>query len=118
VNAFVGLLLVVRFALEIAALVALGYWGFETGDGVLSVVLGVGAPLLAAVAWGTFVSPKASVKLPEPLRLAVELLIFAAATLALADAGRAGLALAFAAVVLLHIVLMYALGAHRRERQG
>jgi hypothetical protein len=85
---------------------------------VLSVVLGVGAPLLAAVAWGTFVSPKASVKLPEPLRLAVELLIFAAATLALADAGRAGLALAFAAVVLLHIVLIYALGAHRRERQG
>jgi quinol-cytochrome oxidoreductase complex cytochrome b subunit len=118
VNALVGLLLAVRFALEIAALVALGYWGFETGDGVLGVVLGVGAPLVAAVAWGTFVSPKASVKLPEPLRLAVELLIFAAAAGALADAGRAELALSFAAVVLVHIVLMYALGAYRRERQS
>jgi hypothetical protein len=77
----------------------------------------VGAPLVAAVVWGTFVSPKASVKLPELLRLAVELLIFAGATLALADAGEAGLAIAFAAVVVAHIVLMYALGAYRRERQ-
>jgi Protein of unknown function (DUF2568) len=113
----VGLLLAVRFALEIAALVALGYWGFETGDGVLGVVLGLGAPLVAAVVWGTFVSPRASVKLPEPLRLAVELLFFAAATIALADAGKSGLAVAYAAVVLAHIVLMYALGAYRRERQ-
>jgi quinol-cytochrome oxidoreductase complex cytochrome b subunit len=118
VNALIGPLLAVRFALEIAALVALGYWGFETGDGVLGVFLGIGAPLVAAVAWGTFVSPKASVKLPEPLRVAVELLIFAAAAGALAHAGRAGLALAFAAVVLVHIVLMYALGAYRHERQS
>ena len=116
-NALVGLLLAIRFALEIAALVALGYWGFETGDGVLGVVLGIGAPLVAAVAWGTFVSPKASVKLPKPLRLAVELLIFAAATVALAAAGRDGLAIAFAAVVLAHTVLVYALGAYGRERQ-
>ena len=117
-NALVGLLLAVRFALEIAALVALGYWGVETGDGVVGVVLGIGAPLVAAVAWGTFVSPKASVKLPEPLRLAVELIIFAAATVALAAAGQTGPAIAFAAVVLVHIVLMYALGAYRRDRQS
>jgi hypothetical protein len=57
------------------------------------------------------------VKLPEPLRLAVELLIFAAATVALADAGKSGRAVAFAALVLAHIVLMHALGAYRRERQ-
>jgi len=118
VNGLVGLLLAVRFALEIGALVALGYWGFETGDGVVGFVLGIGAPLLAAVAWGTFVSPKASVKLPEPLRLGVELLIFAAATVALAAADRTVLAIAFAAVVLVHIVLMYALGAYKRERQS
>jgi quinol-cytochrome oxidoreductase complex cytochrome b subunit len=118
VNALVGLLLAIRFALEIAALVALGYWGFETADGIVGVVLGVGAPLVAAVIWGTFVSPKASVKLAEPLRLAVELLIFAAATVALADEGRSALAVAFAAVVLAHIALMYALGAYRRERQS
>jgi hypothetical protein len=60
VTALVGLLLAVRFALEIAALVALGYWGFDGHDGVLSVVLGVGAPLVAAVTWGTFVSPSSS----------------------------------------------------------
>jgi hypothetical protein len=118
VKALIGPLLALRFALEIAALVALGYWGFDGHDGVLSFILGVGAPLVAAVTWGTFVSPKASVKLAEPLRLAVELLIFAAATVALADEGRSALAVAFAAVVLAHIALMSALGAYRRERQS
>ncbi|HET7856426.1 MAG TPA: YrdB family protein [Gaiellaceae bacterium] len=117
-NPFVGAVLAVRFAVEIAALVALGYWGFETADGVLGVALGVGAAFLAAVAWGTFVSPKASVKLPGPLRLAVELAIFAAAAIALAAAGQDGLAVAFAAVAAAQIVLMYALRGYERERQS
>ena len=54
-----GLLLGVRFGLELAALVALGYWGFTTGGTLTRIVLGLGAPLLAAVLWGLFVSPKA-----------------------------------------------------------
>ena len=55
-----GLLLAIRFGLELAALAALGYWGIETGDGaVTKIVLGLGAPLVAAVLWGLFVSPKA-----------------------------------------------------------
>jgi hypothetical protein len=52
-------LLAVRSALELLALGALVYWGFSEFDGVLSVVLGIGAPLAAAVVWGLFVSPKA-----------------------------------------------------------
>ena len=46
--------------LELAALAALAYWGAVTPDStVLKVVLAIGAPLLAALVWGTFVSPKA-----------------------------------------------------------
>ncbi|MBD0383775.1 YrdB family protein [Paenibacillus sp. WST5] len=41
--------------------------------------LGMGALLIAAVLWGMFVAPKASVVIAEPYRLVVELAIFASA---------------------------------------
>jgi len=44
--------LAIRFGLELCALAALGWWGFSVGDGVVSYVLGLGAPVAAAVAWG------------------------------------------------------------------
>lgn len=50
-----GANLLLRFVLELFALGALGYWGLKTGSGIITkVVLGVGAPLAAAVVWGTF----------------------------------------------------------------
>jgi hypothetical protein len=48
-----GANLVLRFLLELCALAALCYWGFKTGTGSISkAVLGIGAPLAAAVLWG------------------------------------------------------------------
>jgi hypothetical protein len=47
-----GVTLTVRFLCELAMLAALAYWGFTVGDGAGAWVLGVGAPLLAAVVWG------------------------------------------------------------------
>ncbi len=48
-NGNVGL----RFLLELAVLVALGYWGFHTNSPpIFKVTLGIGAPLLALVVWG------------------------------------------------------------------
>jgi hypothetical protein len=44
--------LALRFALELATLVALAYWGFQAGGSTLvHVLLGLGAPLGAALAW-------------------------------------------------------------------
>ena len=101
-----GLLLAVRFGLELAALAALGYWGFETGDGtVTKVVLGLGAPILAAVLWGLFVSPKARFQSPV-LKAVFEFAVFVAAVLALLGAGQPGLAIAFAFVALIDSVLL------------
>ena len=78
-----------RFLLELATLVALGYWGVRTGTGLLAqVALGVAAPLFAAGVWGTFVAPKAPYRLPDILRLGLELLLFGAATLALVAVGQ------------------------------
>lgn len=91
-----------RFLLELAALVALGYWGVQTGTGLLAqVALGLAAPLFAAGVWGTFVAPKAPYRLPDVARLALELLLFGAVTLALVDLGHltaAGVVAGLAAV--------------------
>ena len=101
-----GLLLAVRFGLELAALSALGYWGITTGAGVLSkIILGLGAPLVAAVLWGLFVSPKARVQSPL-LKAVFEIVVFGGAVLALQAAGHAGLAITFAVVALLDSVLV------------
>jgi hypothetical protein len=54
--------LTLRFVLELAAIGALGYWGFRTGSGPLAeAALGLGAQTVAMVVWGTFVGPKATV---------------------------------------------------------
>ena len=78
-----GANLVVRFLLELSALAATAYWGFATASGFTQFVLGLGAPALVALVWGLFVSPKAKVELPRPAQFAIELLVFAAAALAL-----------------------------------
>jgi predicted histidine transporter YuiF (NhaC family) len=78
----------VRFACEIAAVVAVVWWGWP----VLGIVLGV-----AVIAvWGAWVAPKAKRRLPDPLRLLVELAIFALATVGFAEVGQTALAIVFA----------------------
>jgi Protein of unknown function (DUF2568) len=106
-----GVVLVLRFGLELTALAALAYWGFQNGGStVVKIVLGLGAPILAAVIWGLFVSPKAAVE-SQALRIVFEIAVFVAAVLALADAGRTVLAVAFAVVALVDGVLVRVLGA-------
>jgi hypothetical protein len=71
-------LMAVRFLAEIGMLVSLAWGGWALGDGMpWSVVLAVVAPLLAAAAWGRWVAPRATHRLGEPYRLAVELSLFA-----------------------------------------
>ena len=100
----------VRFLLELGVLVALGYWGYETGTGAFRYVLAVGAPLAAAVVWGAVVAPKAAFSVSPSVRLAVSLVVFASAVGALYAVDRPALAAAFAAVVVVDTALVYALG--------
>jgi hypothetical protein len=99
--------LALRFILELCALGALAYWGFHNGQGLaLKILLGVGAPLLAAVVWGVFVSPRAARPVPGPVRLLLELLVFGGAALALAAAGQGALGLALFAIYAINRLLM------------
>jgi len=106
-----GANLALRFLLELCALGALGYWGFKTGGGLIAKIgLGIGAPLVTAVVWGTFVSPQAPVELPGLLVLALQVLVFGSATTALVATGHRTLALVFVVIIVINAILMYAWG--------
>jgi len=103
-----GVNLALRFLLELCALGALGYWGFKTGDGLIAkIILGIGAPLVAVVVWGTFVSPQAPVQLPGLVVLVLQVLVFGSAAAGLAAAGHRTLALVFGMIVVINAILMY-----------
>jgi hypothetical protein len=82
-----GLTLTVRFLCELTMLAALAYWGFAVGVGVSAWLLGLGAPLLAAIVWGVLVAPKARWLVSVPVRVAIGLLLSAVGAAALAVAG-------------------------------
>jgi hypothetical protein len=102
-----GANLVLRFLLELSALAATSYWGFATASGFNQWVLGLGAPALVAVVWGLFLAPKRKVELRKPARFAIELLVFAAAALALVSAGQPLLGIVLAAAELVSGTLNY-----------
>ncbi len=98
-----------RFLLELCALAALGYWGVRAGQTLpLKIALGIGAPLLLAVFWGTFVAPKAAIRLPRAATFLLGLLILELVALVLGLAGQSGLAIAYAVVIALNAGLMLA----------
>ena len=96
-----------RFLLELASLAALAAWGFHSAG---SLVLGIGAPLAAAVVWWAFIAPKARFPVPLGVRVVLELAVFAAAIVALAVAGWQVLALVMAIAVAVSELLLYGLG--------
>jgi len=78
----------IRFACEIAAVAAIVWWGWP----VLGILLGI-----AVIAvWGAWVAPKARRRAPDPLRLGIELAIFALATVAFVEVGQTLAAVVFA----------------------
>jgi len=100
-----------RFLLELFGLGALGYRGFKSGGGpVAKVGLGIGAPLVAAVVWGVFLSPRTAVPLPGFLVLMLQAVVFRATAADLVATGHRTLALVFGTIVMINAFLMYAWG--------
>lgn len=100
------------FLLELCMLAALGYWGVEQGNGaIIKVILGIGAPVLAAIVWGMFAAPKAKVHLRLVTQMAVRVVVFALAALALTMAAQRNLGIALFVAFCLTQGLALALGA-------
>ena len=106
--------LALRFLLELAALAALGVWGYRSSQGGLRTLLAVALPLLAACVWGVFAVPhdpsrsgRAPVPVPGPRRLVLELAFFGLSTWALSRAGQPRLALLLGGLCIVHYVLSY-----------
>jgi hypothetical protein len=99
--------LLVRFLVELCALAALGYWGFHSGKGIfLKLLCGIGAPLLAAIIWGTFIAPRASVEVPDWLHLLLEIVVLGSAALALYFAKQPTLCFIYTAVVIINRIFL------------
>jgi hypothetical protein len=106
--------LVLRFVLELAALLVMGVWGSRQGEGVLSIVLALGVPVIAAAGWGIFNVPndpsrsgKSPVVVPGVVRLLYEVVFFGFASWALFAMGSTTLSLVFGVVVIIHYILSY-----------
>ncbi|MDA0815005.1 MAG: YrdB family protein [Chloroflexi bacterium] len=107
---------VLRFGLEIAALVALGYGGWIVGGGgVTGTGLAVALTAVPAAVWGVFRvdgDPRpAPIPVPGVVRLTIEALFFGSAVAALLLVGENRLGGVLTALVVAH----YAWG-HRRVR--
>jgi hypothetical protein len=100
--------LALSFLLELCALAALGYWGFQTGQSlIVKIGLAVCAPLVAAVVWGTFIAPKAAVAVPTWLWLVLQMVVFGCAAAGLALSGHRTLAGIFVLAVAINSLLLY-----------
>ena len=81
-------LLTLRFLAELGMLTCLAVGGWRLGGSVVaSVVLSGVLPLAAVVVWGRWVAPRASHRMEDPARLAVEVVLFATAILTVAAPG-------------------------------
>ncbi|HTK08500.1 MAG TPA: YrdB family protein [Ktedonobacteraceae bacterium] len=100
--------LALALLLELCVLVALGYWGFQTGQGMIAKIgLGLGAPIVAVIVWAIFGAPRSTRRLKGFGLLILRVLFFGAAALALFAASQHILSVIFAFLVVLNLSLLY-----------
>jgi hypothetical protein len=105
---FSSVILLVFFLLELAALFSYGFWGFHLERGwIVKILFGIGTPLVVAVLWGMFVSPKATYPVSIPLKILIQSAVFLGAAIALYSSGQRNAAILFANVALLEVLLVY-----------
>jgi len=91
VTALGAIVMTVRFACELAALAIAAWWGHRT----FGIAAAIGAPALIGVVWGLWIAPRAANRLRDPLRFALESVVWAGAIAALVALDRPILAAGF-----------------------
>jgi hypothetical protein len=106
--------LVLRFFLELAALIVFGFWGHSLTEGGMRIPLAILFPVLFAVIWGVFAvkgdpsrSGKTVVQTPGIIRLMLELALFGAAAWMMLDLDYTLIALIFGSAVVIHYFISF-----------
>ncbi|SRR5690554_2620482 len=89
---------IIRAVVLVTAIASLALWGFAMWSLPWNIILGVGAPALALLAWALFLSPKPILRLHPFVRATVELLIYLGVTLAWWSMDQTWVGLGFAVV--------------------
>ena len=109
--------LALRVLMEVGIVIALGYWGYRTGESMSAkILLGIGAPLLAFGFWG-LVDFRQAGPIAELLRLFQELAISGLAAVAWYVAGHHALGWVLGLISLVHHALVYVLGGTLLKQQ-
>ncbi|PJN89387.1 YrdB family protein [Bacillus sp. mrc49] len=103
------------FLLELGAMAAFSYWGYHIKTGAaVSVILALATPVVIAVLWSMFLSPKASLPIFSfPIRTTLKLVVFIVASASLYASGQSTLAVIFLTVSLLIVAAVFILKLHK-----
>lgn len=100
-----------RFILEIAALLSVGFWGWSKGAGITRFLLALGVPLIIAILWATFRIPNdpgpAPVAIPGIVRFFFEIIVFGFAVWSLIDINQPIWAAVLGILLLIHYTASY-----------
>jgi hypothetical protein len=97
-----------RFLLELAALAAVAWWGWEAGSSTAtSLALAIALPTVVAIVWGAFIAPKARFDVSRPVWYGLQVVIFGGASLALASAWSPAAGIVFALVVAANLAVLF-----------
>ena len=88
------------FAVELGGLAAAAYAGYETTASDARPLLAVAAPAAFIAVWGLFIAPKARVRVPKQVALAIELVLVGLVSVGLASAGPVWLGIAYGVIAL------------------
>ena len=103
--------LAIRFIVELLGIVAVAYWGWQSGpEGVGRIALAVGAAVALIVVWSFVVAPKADNPLSQQARDIIGTVLLVVAAAGLAVAGQPRLALIFAVVVIVDWLALVVIG--------
>lgn len=89
---------ILAFLCELVAFGTLAVWGFVFWPFPWNIVVGIAAPVIAILIWALFVSPRAVFAVHPFVRALVELLVYAAATMAWWSMGQPWIGLGFGIV--------------------
>jgi len=107
-----GVNLAIRFfVVELGALAAAAYWGWEATPGPGRWYLAVLAPAVVIVIWALFVSPKARIHVSKQAALAIELVLLGLVAVGLGVTGPVWLGIAYGTVALVSGLVNYAFKA-------